>query len=181
MAAAAGGSLLATTSARTDPRAGGALFAAVTCPSHLYRWDRTARDNPYLAYLALADALIVTGDSATMLAEACATGKPVAFVDLPRRDNLPAKLVNAFERYLLRQESQLSYRGTPRQQGWLARLHDRLIEWGVFSPPRELTELHRVLAARGLVHRFGEASSPTPAAPLDDMERALARVRGLVA
>jgi uncharacterized protein len=169
MVAAAGGSLLVTTSARTDSRAGEALFAAVTCPCHLYRWDRTARDNPYLAYLALADSLIVTGDSASMIAEACDTGKPVALVDLPRRDNLPARLVNALERYLQRQESQLSYRGTPKQQGWLARLHDRLIEWGVFSPPR------------GLVHRFGEAPSRTPMAPLEDMERALARVRGLVA
>jgi mitochondrial fission protein ELM1 len=181
MVAAAGGSLLVTTSARTDSRAGEALFAAVTCPCHLYRWDRTARDNPYLAYLALADSLIVTGDSASMIAEACDTGKPVALVDLPRRDNLPARLVNALERYLQRQESQLSYRGTPKQQGWLARLHDRLIEWGVFSPPRELTELHRVLIARGLAHRFGEAPSRTPMAPLEDMERALTRVRGLVA
>jgi hypothetical protein len=51
----------------------------------------------------------------------------------------------------------------------------------VFSPPRELTELHRVLIARGLAHRFGEAPSRMPMAPLEDMERALTRVRGLVA
>jgi mitochondrial fission protein ELM1 len=179
--AAAGGSLLVTTSARTPPQAGEALFAAVTCPAYLYGWERNAGDNPYLAYLALADSLIVTCDSASMIAEACATGKAVALVDLPRRDNLPAKLVNLVERYLQRQESQLSYRGTPRQQGWLARLHDRLIEGGLFSPPRELTELHRALAARGLLHRFGEAPPPAPADRLDDVERAIVRVSGLIA
>lgn len=39
-------------------------------------WDGSG-ENPYLAYLGLADALIVTADSVSMVSEACATGKPV--------------------------------------------------------------------------------------------------------
>jgi mitochondrial fission protein ELM1 len=39
-------------------------------------WDGTG-DNPYPAMLALADALLVTGDSANMVGEAAATGRPV--------------------------------------------------------------------------------------------------------
>jgi len=39
-------------------------------------WDGTG-ENPYLGYLALADAVVVTCDSVNMVCEACATGKPV--------------------------------------------------------------------------------------------------------
>jgi mitochondrial fission protein ELM1 len=38
-------------------------------------WDGTG-ENPYLAMLALADIIIVTEDSASMVSEACFTGKP---------------------------------------------------------------------------------------------------------
>lgn len=39
-------------------------------------WDGSG-ENPYLGYLALADAIVVTCDSVNMISEACATGKPV--------------------------------------------------------------------------------------------------------
>jgi mitochondrial fission protein ELM1 len=45
-------------------------------------WDG-AGDNPYLGYLAHADAIIVTVDSVNMVTEAAATGKPVHVIDLP--------------------------------------------------------------------------------------------------
>ena len=44
-------------------------------------WDGNG-DNPYFAYLALADALLVTADSVSMISEAAATGKPVHILDL---------------------------------------------------------------------------------------------------
>ncbi len=44
-------------------------------------WDG-AGDNPYFGYLGLADAVVVTGDSVSMVSEACATGKPVYVFDL---------------------------------------------------------------------------------------------------
>lgn len=44
-------------------------------------WDGTGA-NPYLGYLALADAIVVTCDSVNMVSEACATGKPVYVFDL---------------------------------------------------------------------------------------------------
>jgi uncharacterized protein len=77
---ASGGSALVTPSRRTgaeglklvqDRLAG--LPAAI--------WDG-AGDNPYFAYLALADALLVTADSVSMISEAAATGKPVHILDL---------------------------------------------------------------------------------------------------
>jgi uncharacterized protein len=48
-------------------------------------WDMTG-DNPYYAYLAVADAFLVTGDSVSMISEAAATGRPVHILDLPGGD-----------------------------------------------------------------------------------------------
>jgi uncharacterized protein len=72
---AQGYSVMATPSRRTPPR----LLASVreglgSRPGFV--WDGEG-DNPYLAILALADALLVTGDSANMVGEATATGAPV--------------------------------------------------------------------------------------------------------
>lgn len=75
MAAGAGGSLLVTTSRRTG-EAEGALLAEIGDPSFVFRWGDDG-DNPYLGFLALADAVVVTGDSTSMASEACATRAPV--------------------------------------------------------------------------------------------------------
>jgi uncharacterized protein len=45
-------------------------------------WDGTG-DNPYFGFLALADFVLVTGDSVAMASEACSTGKPVYIIALP--------------------------------------------------------------------------------------------------
>ncbi|SDH45082.1 mitochondrial fission ELM1 family protein [Roseospirillum parvum] len=71
-----GGSLMVTTSRRTGAAADD-LLAALPPPDHLFRWDRTDADNPYFGYLAWADVLVVTGDSVSMVCEACASGHPV--------------------------------------------------------------------------------------------------------
>jgi len=89
----AGGSLLVTTSARTDPDAAGAVAGALSAPHVFHRWQAGAADNPYRAFLALADEIVVTGDSISMLAEATATGKPVFIFDLGgMRDSGPRPL-----------------------------------------------------------------------------------------
>lgn len=78
----AGGCVLATTSRRTGTEAADALAAGLGGAMHLlYRWGEPG-DNPYLGYLAAADAIVVTADSASMLSEACATRAPV-FAALP--------------------------------------------------------------------------------------------------
>jgi len=77
MALLAGGSLLVTTSRRTGDAAD-ALIEAITAPNRVFRWgEGNAGENPYHAYLALADAVIVTGDSSSMCSEACAGTGPV--------------------------------------------------------------------------------------------------------
>lgn len=73
---AKGGSVLLTTSRRTGAEAEQALLAAIPEPRFVFTWDNTG-DNPYMGYLALADAIVVTGDSVSMCSEACATLVPV--------------------------------------------------------------------------------------------------------
>jgi len=93
MAVDAGGSLLVTTSRRTGD-AEPALLEQLKAPHHLYRWGDTG-DNPYFGYLALADTVIVTGDSVSMACESSARTGPVyiyAPEGLPTRRH--AKLLN---------------------------------------------------------------------------------------
>lgn len=82
MALAMGGTVLVTDSRRTPEQAGTAFLSVLTAPVHCHSWRQGAEENPYLAYLALADALVVTGESMSMLAEAAATGKPLYIFDL---------------------------------------------------------------------------------------------------
>jgi uncharacterized protein len=80
-AVALGGSVLATTSRRTGPAAGDAVALALAGqPHHLHRWgDHGA--NPYTAILGLADRLIVTADSISMLSECLMTTTPILMAD----------------------------------------------------------------------------------------------------
>jgi len=77
LAKGAEGSLLITTSRRSTPSATQALLTATKeTPANVFKWGDEG-DNPYMGYLALADHVIVTGDSVSMCSEACATSKPV--------------------------------------------------------------------------------------------------------
>jgi mitochondrial fission protein ELM1 len=50
-------------------------------------------ENPYLGILALADAIIVIGDSVSLLSEAAATAAPLLIPDLPGRSRRVGRLV----------------------------------------------------------------------------------------
>lgn len=73
-------SLLVTPSRRTG-KAGEALLRERFAGLPAAIWDGSG-DNPYFAYLALADAILVTEDSVSMVTEATATGKPVHVIPL---------------------------------------------------------------------------------------------------
>jgi mitochondrial fission protein ELM1 len=78
--AAAGYGLMVTFSRRTEPELQAAIRRALAgAPAAI--WDGT-EDNPYFAYLALADHILATEDSASMVSEAAVTGKPISIVAL---------------------------------------------------------------------------------------------------
>jgi mitochondrial fission protein ELM1 len=75
-----GGSVLITPSRRTAVAGLGLLRERLEGLSTAI-WDGSGA-NPYFAYLALADAVLVTADSVSMISEAAATGKPVYILEL---------------------------------------------------------------------------------------------------
>ncbi len=78
LAARAGGSLLVTTSRRTRPDAVAALRGGLDGVPHVvHAWAPGGAANPYLGFLGLADAVVVSGDSMSMLTEATTTGRAV--------------------------------------------------------------------------------------------------------
>lgn len=112
LAKAHGMSLLVSTSRRTG-EANSAVLARILegqkeVPVNVWRPESTTqRDNPYFAYLALADAVVVTGESVSMVGEAATAGKPVyVWGDVGR---LPRK----FQAYLQTLERQGRARPLP--------------------------------------------------------------------
>lgn len=75
-----GAGLAVTASRRTgDINAAILRDALSTCPAYVWNGEG---DNPYFGFLGLADAIVATADSVSMVSEACATGKPVYVVEL---------------------------------------------------------------------------------------------------
>jgi mitochondrial fission protein ELM1 len=75
-----GGSALVTPSRRTEAT-GIALLRDRLRDVSAVVWDGSG-ENPYFAFLARADAFLVTADSVSMISEAAATGKPIHILDL---------------------------------------------------------------------------------------------------
>lgn len=86
--------LALTPSRRTSPEARAALHGAIA-PHGGWMWDMQGA-NPYFGLLALADAIIVTEDSVSMVSEAAATRAPVLLAGLPGR----SRRIRLFNQYL---------------------------------------------------------------------------------
>jgi mitochondrial fission protein ELM1 len=170
LARSLGGSLLVSTSARTKSAAVDALFAAIDVPSYKHRWTAGADENPYLGFLGLADRLIVTADSISMIAEAVATGRPVELFDFGS-GSVPMREHGRIEP---------SPGLADRIRGWL---YERYMSCppGRLNRSRDLRVVHRALLAAGKVAWLG---APAPAATMrlvgDEMTRTLNRLRGLL-
>ena len=175
-AKARGGSLLVTTSARTPPDALAAFERALDAPAHLYRWTVDAQENPYFAYMALADELIVTGDSMSMLAEACATRKPVHIFDLGEG------------KYAMRTDRREAVAQRPRckgaRKGWQRDyLRAFIFRMAMKIPAKRMTRdiriVHRKLIDTGRAVWLGDPFPAQTPPPLDSVERAVAAVVAL--
>jgi hypothetical protein len=174
LARAQGGSLLVTTSPRTRAAAASALRRAIDVPCHFYEWNPDPESNPYLGYLALADSLIVTGESMSMVAEACATAKPVRIFDMGRGwTRMRAPENRAKEREPM-PELNLAERLEPQRA-----LHWLLAHGLPSRIRRDVRNILRPIVASGRAVWLGdEVASVTALAPAD-LPRAVARVRAL--
>jgi mitochondrial fission protein ELM1 len=173
-----GGSVFAITSRRTGPEATAALRSALGEAGHLHEWRPGEVDNPYMGHLALADAIIVTGESESMLAEAAAAAKPLFIYPLPER---PLGFRRIAEWIAARAESRpRKAKGTVRPQQGLEYLCARLIAAGVVRPPRHLDRLHDGLVGAGAARYFGVPLDAAACRPLRDVEAVARRVRLLL-
>lgn len=132
----AGGSLLVSFTRRT-PRVAADAMARVFAGAPGTVWDGQGA-NPYFAFLAAADAVIVTGDSTNLATDAAATGKPVHVLPLPGRS-----------RKLARFHAELEARGVSR------RFAGELAEWS-YPPLRETDR-----AAEELLRRYAAPKTST--------------------
>lgn len=175
-----GGSIFVTTSRRLSPAAADALCSTLADAAFIHRWKPDDTDNPYFGYIALADAIVITGDSESMLAEATAHGRPLYVYPLPERASF--RLLRALRERVVRRALALpqSRRGTPRPQRGLEYLCARAIERGFVRPTRDLGRLHEALYRRGVAKPFGAPFATTAGAPLQDLETVAARVRALM-
>ncbi|MBL6456801.1 mitochondrial fission ELM1 family protein [Belnapia sp. T6] len=129
------GSVLATTSRRTGAAASEALSAALAeRPHRLFRWGEGGA-NPYAGFLAWADAVVVTGDSVSMLSEALATAAPVFIADPgglgPRHGRLRDSLVAAGQARML---GEGMFGRSPLDESARVAAAIRARGWGVTEP-----------------------------------------------
>lgn len=172
LAAADGGSVLISTSPRTPAPTVDTLCAQLTVPAYVFCWTREATENPFYAMLALADAIVVTGDSMSMLTEACATRKPVHIFDLGDGKHTMRSTFAASESFRQPRRSVAA-----RLQVLGHRLVRRL------TPPRlsrDIGVIHRYFVDAGAAVWLG---TPFPTgratADLDGVAHAVRRVRAL--
>lgn len=178
---AAGGTLHVVTSPRTGAPACAAMNAAMDhlgSSDRFYQWRARDPENPYRGCLAVADILVVTGDSESMIAEAAATTRALYLYPVPARAQGPRRRFQAWV------AARANFRAPTeavalRPRTWLDRLCARLIELGLVRPPRDLAEFHRRLVEAGHAHHFGEPLDATPRRPLREFDVVAERVRTL--
>ena len=166
-----GASLLVTTSVRTSHAAIEALKSHFSVPYELFEWAADAAENPYFSYLGLADEIIVTGDSISMLSEACSTRKPVYIFD-PGEGALSMRL-SGHHRFWAGIGAGGDFR-------FGALMYVLLMYLGVRFHSRDIRLVHRHLIESGRAVWLGGSFPAAPIIPpLEDLDRAVARVHRL--
>ena len=185
MAASTGGSVFVTTSRRTGDAATEAIARTLPNAAWFHRWEpgQSADENPLLGYLALADVLVVTGESESMLAEATASGKSVHIYPLPRRRDGLLLRVGAWliDLVVARAETRpRNNRGTTRPQQGLELFCSRLMAGGYVRPHRDLSGMNETMVRRGLARMFDGTLGTLEPMGYSEIQEVAERVRDLL-
>jgi hypothetical protein len=144
-----GGSVVAV----TGTRLGGKAAAALSRTLGSRRVVRNLGSQGFAA-LEAADAVVASGDSPRLLAQAAASGRPVYIYPAAHPvSGRPLRLRRWIERRARTRPA--NRRGTPRPQQGLEYLCARLLERGWIAPVRDVRELHRALYDLGVARPFG--------------------------
>ena len=177
LAKAEGVTLLITTSRRTRPDAVEGLRSRLQAPYVLYEWKEDAAANPYFGFLGLADSIVVTGDSVSMITEACATGKPVFLFDVGTGENSMRRTLKAWQKESAK--NQRRWVLSPRRL--IGKAYRKLLKYGPKRLTRDITLVHRRFIKAGAVAWLGEDKPQGRTPPADQMPRAVERVEALLA
>lgn len=153
-ALAQGGSLLLTASRRCPAASFAAISGAIQasgCPAQIHNPHEANQDNPYAAYLALADRFIVTSDSVSMAAEACLSGKPVSIYELPLHYDVRMRAARWLRARAVKQQESASLTG---------KVYGFLMEYGLLTSTRNEQLFMDMLRTQGLAATFGEEDAP---------------------
>ncbi|MBE0454878.1 MAG: mitochondrial fission ELM1 family protein [Roseovarius sp.] len=181
LARARGGSLLISSSARTPACAIDAFAVQTDVPMQLYRWRRDDPENPYLGFLALADEVIVTADSISMLSEAHATGRPVHMFDISagRSSMRHDMLCAAGEMHAARALAEADPDRPDHALG--ASAYRALMRYGWSYLSRDISRMHLRLVRSGRAVWLGDPSPrPRDGDAPGDMARAITAIRALI-
>lgn len=158
-------SVLISSSSRTAPGLAMRLAQQLDNPAFVYEWRPDDADNPYGGILALADELIVSGDSIAMLSEAIATSKPVRIIDL-----------GAGEWSMGSREGQASEQ---EDIDLRARAYRGLMRYGHRRWTRDITLVHQQLIRSGRASWLGEKRLASQGPAHSDMDAAIDAIAAL--
>jgi mitochondrial fission protein ELM1 len=147
-----GGSLITVVGRRTPGRLRRRLAAGIAQASELPSWSvgwPAPEPNPYPAVLAMGDRFLVSSDSASMIADACMTGKPVDLVRLPIADYLKRLSSRGLNLSLDARRRRRGREG--RVPDALDRLRDALVARHWMRPWDEMRDFLHGLDAKGLL------------------------------
>jgi hypothetical protein len=182
-----GGSVVICTSRRTPEP----VVAAVECvlnQPYVHRWSVAANDNPYETLLSQSACLFVTGDSASMIADGCASGAPTYIIEFPERADLRRRWRRELFGSIRRMSGSLRGQGLSRAGSWLDGAQDWLHARNVLRYPRDLRRVHASAYEIGLARPaacFDPAALPPRGIANDDLDgisgfrEAAARCRAL--
>jgi hypothetical protein len=169
-----GGTPYLTTSRRTPPWFADALEQALPAGGRLFRWAADARDNPYRGILGLADGLVVTADSISMLVEAIGLGRPAAILPLP---------VGLSGRLDLARRDALAWLFATREQG-AGPARQSLARWlyraRLVYQSRNFPAFQRQLVRAGQAVWAGQPFVQPTLSPRADVARIVERIRALM-
>jgi len=164
-----GGTLQFVTGPRTGEAAAAALAQSVAPPHRLHLWRGQGNDS-YRRFLAMADEIVVTSDSVSMVADALATRKPVYIYRLPRRWTPGLRLAEGLRRLAWERPT-----ASPisRPIAWL-------FDQGVIEASADRRLLFDKLAAERRLAWFGEGRAALqPRSSTGDVDSAVAQVSRL--
>lgn len=176
------GKVFALTSRRTGTQAADALEAGLGASGEVYRWNPDHIALPYLSALSLADVIIVTGESESMVAEVAATDTPMFIYPLSKQSQTVWQKANVVKKWIF-QQSSLSQQGRQRGHGGMTVL-SQACTWcfarGWLQPWRNLDLLHEELFSMGVAQPFGAPFLPQKRPFLNECPKVAGRIRSML-